>query len=103
MDWPYVWAVPSESRPGDVHQVDLSHYGANGECSCPDFTMTLARVLREEAGDGLDTRCKHIKAALAALGSAMVRHQMDEDRRTFGWGHEKAGLADWPHKPGWVA
>lgn len=25
MDWPYVWAVPSESRPGEEHQVDLSH------------------------------------------------------------------------------
>lgn len=101
VDRPYVWVVPSESRPGEEHQVDLSHLSGNGECSCPDFTMTVAEVLRVGEGEGLDTRCKHIKGALCSLATAMVHQQMQEDRRAFGFDHEKAGSADWPLKPGW--
>lgn len=60
---PMRWLVPSGSRPGENHLVELNAFGVNGRCSCPDFTCRHEPGLRADPRTGgVDkTRCKHIR------------------------------------------
>lgn len=62
-DGPLRWTIPSGSRPGDHHLIELDAYQGNGRCSCPDFTCRHEPDLRREPQlGGVDrTRCKHIR------------------------------------------
>lgn len=62
-DGPLRWLVPSASRPGESHLVELDAYRGTGRCSCPDFTCRLEPVLRRpgEIGKTDKLRCKHIR------------------------------------------
>lgn len=62
-DSPLRWTVPSASKAGESHLVQLDSYGGNGGCSCPDFVCRLEPNLRRQTpptpSEG--TRCKHIR------------------------------------------
>jgi hypothetical protein len=66
-DSPGRYLVPSRSRAGEVHLVDLLAYRLNGRCDCPDFTVRREPMLRKGASPGNSTRCKHIHAARDAM------------------------------------
>lgn len=58
-DSPLRFTVPSSSRPGEVHLVDLGGLNANGVCSCEDFRLrkeSLAKI----SGPSDRARCRHI-------------------------------------------
>ena len=69
-DLPFTWLVPSRSRGGQHHMVDLSHYNGNGECFCEHFQIILRPKL-EKVGHPYQPRmrCRHIIYALHALHS----------------------------------
>lgn len=62
-DSPLRWLVPSASKAGESHLVELDSYFGNGRCSCPDFTCRLEPEIRRAQGRGAGdrTRCKHIR------------------------------------------
>lgn len=62
-DGPLRWLVPSTSKPGESHLVQLDAFGTNGRCTCPDFTCRHEPNLRANPTiGGVDkTRCKHIR------------------------------------------
>lgn len=66
-DAPLRWTLPSGSKPGEHHLIQLDAYGVNGRCSCPDFTIRHEPLLRRDPSKGgLDgTRCKHIRLVRA--------------------------------------
>lgn len=74
-DGPLRWIVPSSSKPGEVHLVELDAYEGNGRCSCPDFTCRHEPVLRETPKlGGVDkTRCKHIRKARNKLLDDLIK------------------------------
>ncbi len=57
--------VDSESKPDEVHLVDLTGYGLIGECSCQHFTLKIKPALDQADSVTFDDpdkhRCKHIK------------------------------------------
>ena len=69
--------VQSESKSGDYHLVDLDANNGNGECSCHDFSCRKMLKFKETGrivmyGEPDSTRCKHIYACLAHLGSTVI-------------------------------
>jgi hypothetical protein len=72
---PFRWLVPSGSRPGEHHLVELNAFGVNGRCSCPDFTCRHEPSLRDDpTTGGVDkTRCKHIKAVRQHFLDGVIR------------------------------
>jgi hypothetical protein len=58
-DAPLRFTVPSSSRPGEVHLVDLGALGANGFCSCEDFRLRKESVAKS-VGPSDRARCRHI-------------------------------------------
>lgn len=74
-DSPLRWLVPSASRPGETHLVDLSGYDANGRCTCPDFTCRFEPMLRKDPSlGGVDRmRCKHIRKVRGQFLDSIIR------------------------------
>lgn len=72
---PFRWLVPSGSRPGEKHLVELDAYGVNGRCSCPDFTCRHEPGLRADPRTGgVDrTRCKHIRLVRSHFLDQIIR------------------------------
>lgn len=58
-DSPLRFTVPSSSRPGEVHLVDLGGLGANGVCSCEDFRLRK-ESLAKTFGAADRSRCRHL-------------------------------------------
>lgn len=74
-DSPLRWLVPSSSKPGEHHLVQLDGYGTNGKCSCPDFTCRHEPALRQDPRlGGVDkTRCKHIRQVRSHFLDRLIR------------------------------
>lgn len=72
-DTPLRWLVPSASRPGESHLVELDAYNGNGKCSCADFTCRHEALARTGQGGVAKTRCKHIKRARSALLDSLIK------------------------------
>lgn len=66
-DSPLRWLVPSATKPGESHLVELDTYAGNGRCSCPDFSCRMEPQVRADLRRGTPgawtekTRCKHIR------------------------------------------
>ena len=121
-DLPFVWEVSSGTRGHIVHQVDLSHYAGNGECSCEHFCCDLAKLLRAEADPVNRHRCVHIQTARDAFLDALLggvegaapatetgrdiltdfvlAELMESARIAVGGLKVVPGVADWPLMPG---
>lgn len=73
-DSPLRWLVPSITKPGESHLVDLSGYDANGRCTCPDFTCRHEPALRADKLAPSDkTRCKHIRKVRNLFLDSVIR------------------------------
>lgn len=74
-DGPLRWLVPSTSKPGEHHLVQLDGYGTNGKCSCADFTCRHEPMLRQDPRQGgIDkTRCKHIRLVRQHFLDRLIR------------------------------
>ena len=66
-DAPGRYLVPSRSKPGEVHLVDLVSYRRNGRCSCRDFSVRKEPRLRAGEEPSNSLRCKHIHSARDAF------------------------------------
>jgi len=73
-DGPLRWLVPSSSKPGEHHLVQLDAYGVNGCCTCPDFTCRHEPILKADPRlGGVDkTRCKHIRKVRQAFIDRLI-------------------------------
>ena len=78
------WFVPSRSREGVEHLVDLEAYGGNGRCECEHFQFTLERRLKQRLDAGAPasdvTRCHHINEARAELADLLIEKKRKEKR-----------------------
>lgn len=73
-DSPLRWLVPSVTKPGESHLVDMSAYDANGRCTCPDFTCRHEPALRADKLPPSDkTRCKHIRKVRNLFLNSVIR------------------------------
>jgi hypothetical protein len=60
----YVYAVPSVSKPGEWHTVDLTANGGASVCSCRDHqTRRQPAIDRGEPALTTATTCRHVRAA----------------------------------------
>lgn len=74
-DHPLRWLIPSISKPGENHLVDLSGFDANGRCTCPDFTCRHEPAIRADPklGGTDKTRCKHIRKVRNLFLNSVIR------------------------------
>lgn len=80
-DAPGRYLVPSRSKPGEKHLVDLIAYRRNGRCDCPAFTMNHEPRLRKGANPGDSTRCRHLLEARSAFIDLILREIADNEGR----------------------
>jgi hypothetical protein len=64
--------VPSQTRVGIDHVVDLAAFGGAGGCSCEHFSYRCAPELRKGAKPSTLLRCNHIELARDHFLSGMV-------------------------------
>ena len=80
-DAPGRYLVPSRSKPGEKHLVDLLAYRRNGRCDCPAFLMNHEPRLRKGAKPGDATRCRHLLAARDAFIDLILLEIADNEGR----------------------
>lgn len=82
-DHPLRFWVPSETRYGLEHLVDISAYRQNGRCACEHFVYRCEPELRRGALPSPLLRCHHIEKARDFFISEMLDkirpHLCDQD------------------------
>lgn len=98
-DSPLRWLVPSSSKPGEHHLVQLDGFGTNGKCSCPDFTCRHEPLLRQDPRlGGVDkTRCKHIRLVRAHFLDRLIRELASQAKALLLLACAGLGAAPTPH------
>lgn len=65
--------VPSQTRHGLEHLVDVTAYRCNGRCTCEHFTFRCEPMLRKGHLPSPLLRCNHIEQARDFLMEEMLR------------------------------
>lgn len=78
-DGPLRYTVPSSSRPGEVHLVDLGGLDANGVCSCEDFRLRKESVAKS-VGASDRSRCRHILLTRAWFLDRVIREMQSRQK-----------------------
>jgi hypothetical protein len=76
-DHPMRFWVPSQTRAGLDHLVDLTAFRGAGNCTCEHFTYRCAPELRKGMKPGPLLRCNHIELARDFVLSEMVGKIME--------------------------
>jgi hypothetical protein len=90
-DSPLRYHVPSETRTGRVHLVELDAYAGIGCCTCEDFQMRREPEIKKGNAKSNPPafRCKHIEYAREHLLEKLITALVDQRRAT--------GVSDDPH------
>lgn len=87
------WLIQSESRPDQLHLIDIRSHNCIGECSCEHFNLQI-RPKITEAVEALDAgkkfepddpdqyRCKHIKQVREQLMNTVIKHYEEISQTT---------------------
>lgn len=79
------YLIQSESRPEQLHLVDIKSHNCIGECSCEQFNLQIRPKITEaiealEAGQKFEPenpdnyRCKHIRKIREQLINTVIEH-----------------------------